>query len=130
MTPADKLRCDLVAEVEHLRVVKAETDCALRVAEAKLVVHDLTVAVMTVPAEPAARTREKRRNIRAEVYRHLSGEPATVDALRAAIGRVKRDAVLDALQWHLGKGTAASFGKDGWGRPDLVSQAPMQAEAA
>jgi len=105
----EKLRADLIAEIDGLEHSVAEDRHRLDCLRARLEGIDAAVAAV-----------ERRRSIRAEVYAQLD-RPRSVDALVAAIGRVKRKAVEDALRWHELKGMAEKLPDGRWRlreRPD------------
>ncbi|HZT50761.1 MAG TPA: hypothetical protein VFA22_02450 [Stellaceae bacterium] len=112
----EKLRADLIAEIDGLEHSVAEDRHRLDCLRARLEGIDAAVAAMRAEKPPV----ERRRSIRAEVYAQLD-RPRSVDALVAAIGRVKRKAVEEALRWHELKGMAEKLPDGRWRlreRPD------------
>ena len=126
MITLDRIRQDILAEVEHRRAVKAEAEIALQCAEAELRVCDRCIAALRTPIKikPPAR-----RDLRVTVYKTLTGEPQPFEEIYRRIGRCKRRALREHLSWHRSHGTA-DFLPAGWYRPDLRTWTQAKAEAA
>lgn len=121
MIALDRIRHDLVAEREHLAL-------SLQIVDAQLEVFDRCVQAMREPeAKPPSKPR---RNLRAEVYNILTGEPQATEAICRRIGRSRPGVIGNILFWHRSKGNADYIAGKGWYRTDQRTFAQALKEAA